>query len=68
MNDMADKAAARFHSTGAQAAECALKAGAGKLIVGHYSSRIDDIGALLAEVREVFPDAEAASDCDVFEF
>ena len=68
MNDMADKAVVRFHSTAAQAAECALKAGAGRLIIGHYSSRIEDIGALLAECREVFPNAEAASDCDVFEF
>lgn len=68
MNEMADKAAARFHSTAGQAAECARQAGAGRLIVGHYSSRIDDIGALLAECREVFPDTEAAADCDVFEF
>jgi len=68
MSDMADKAAARFHSTGAQAAACAREAGAGKLIIGHYSSRINDIGALLAECREVFPDTVAASDCDVFEF
>lgn len=68
MTEMEDKAAARFHSTGAQAAKCALEAGAGRLIIGHYSSRINDIGALLAECREIFPDAEAASDCDVFEF
>ena len=67
MDEMADKAAHRFHSTGRQAAACALEAGAGKLIIGHYSSRITDIGALLAECREVFPCTEAASDCDVFE-
>ncbi len=68
MDDMADKAAARFHSTASQAATCALRAGAGRLIVGHYSSRIADLGALLAECREVFPETEAASDCDVFDF
>ena len=68
MNEMEEKAAARFHSTAAQAARCALQAGAGRLIVGHYSSRISDIGALLAECREIFPGTEAASDCDVFEF
>ena len=68
MNEMADKAVARFHSTAAQAAACAKEAGAGMLVVGHYSSRIADIGALLAECKEVFPDTFAASDCDVFEF
>ena len=68
MNDMADKAAMRFHSTAAQAAQCALCAGVGRLIVGHYSSRINDLGALLAECREVFPNTETASDCDMFEF
>ena len=68
MNDMADKALARFHSTGAQAARCALEAGAGRLIIGHYSSRITDIGAILAECKEIFPDTFAASDCDVFDF
>ena len=68
MNGMEDKALARFHSTGAQAARCALEAGAGRLIIGHYSSRITDIGALLAECKGVFPDTVAASDCDVFEF
>lgn len=67
MNEMADKAAYRFHSTGRQAALCAREAGAWRLIIGHYSSRIDDIGALVAECREVFPGTEAASDCDVFE-
>ena len=68
MNDMEDKAAFRYHSTAAQAARCAKDAGAGKLILGHYSSRISDIGALLAESREIFPDSFAASDCDVFDF
>ena len=65
---MADKAAARFHSTTQDAARCALAAGAGRLIVGHYSSRITDFDAFLAECREVFPETVAAGDCDVFEF
>lgn len=68
LNEMADKAVARFHSTAGQAAACALEAGVGKLIVGHYSSRIEDIGAVLAECREIFPDSFAASDCDSFDF
>ena len=64
---MADKAAARFHSTTSQAAQCALEAGAGKLIVGHYSSRVSDFEAFIAECRAVFPGTVAAHDRDVFE-
>lgn len=66
--EMADKAVKRFHSTSEQAARCALEAGAGKLIIGHYSSRITDFDALLVECRAIFPETIAASDGDVFEF
>lgn len=66
-NDMADKALARFHSTTSQAAACALEAGAGRLLVGHYSSRITDFAAYLEECRAVFPATDAARDGDVFE-
>lgn len=66
-NDMADKAAMRFHSTTAQAAQCALDAGAGRLIVAHYSSRIVDFDAYLKECTDIFPNTVAAQDGDVFE-
>ena len=65
-NEMADKALARFHSTTAQASDCALQAGAGRLIVGHYSSRIVDFEAYLAECTAIFKDTVAARDGDVF--
>ncbi len=65
--EMADKAADRFHSTARQAAQCALQAGAGRLIIGHYSSRITDFAALEQECRDIFPGTVAANDCDVFE-
>lgn len=65
--EMADKAEHRFHSTSEQAARCALEAGAGRLIIGHYSSRITDFEALVSECREIFPETTAASDGDVFE-
>ena len=65
---MADKAEFRYHSTTVQAARCALQAGAGKLIVGHYSSRITDFEAFIAECRAVFENTVAAQDGDVFEF
>ena len=66
-DEMADKAEARFHSTTSQAARCAVEAGAKKLVVGHYSSRITDFDAYLQECKAVFPDTIAARDGDVFE-
>jgi len=66
-DDMADKAAFRYHSTTRQAALCAQQADVGKLIVGHYSSRISDFDAYLAECREIFPETYAARDGDIFE-
>lgn len=60
--DMEDKAAARFHSTTADAARCALQASAGRLLVGHYSSRVTDFDALLAECRSIFPATDLAQD------
>lgn len=68
MSDMADKAGERYHSTTAQAAACAAEAGAGRLLVGHYSSRITDFDAYLAECRAVFPATGLTHDGDVFEF
>lgn len=64
---MADKAAARFHSTTRQAAQCAKSAGARKLVVGHYSSRISDFESYLSECREVFEQTYAAAEGDVFD-
>ncbi|MBQ6821274.1 MAG: ribonuclease Z [Bacteroidales bacterium] len=65
--EMADKAEHRFHSTTEQAARCALQAGAGRLIVGHYSSRVTDFESFLEECRAIFPATQAASDGDCFE-
>ncbi len=67
MNDKADAAAEKFHSTAAQAATIAKKAGVKKLIIGHYSTRYDSLDEILAEAREVFPDTEAAVDGKAFD-
>ncbi len=67
MADLEKEAAARYHSTSLQAARCALDAGVGKLIAGHYSSRYRDTAPLLAELRSVFPNSFAADDGDVFD-
>lgn len=65
--EFAEKAAQRFHSVTDDAARCALQAGAAKLVVGHYSSRIRDISEFERECREIFPETFAANDGDVFE-
>ena len=65
--EFADLGAQRHHSTTLQAARAALAAGAGKLLVGHYSSRIRETERYQAECRSVFPETYAVSDGDVFE-
>ncbi len=56
----ANRAAERFHSTAKQAAALAQKAGVGKLLLGHYSSRYENVTAFEEEAREVFAACEAS--------
>ena len=64
---MSDMAAATFHSTTLQAAECAREAGAARLVVGHYSSRFSNVVPFLDEIRQVFDNAVLAKEGDVLE-
>lgn len=57
-----DKAIERYHSTTQQAADIALKAGAKKLMIGHYSSRYETIDDFLKEAKEIFENTELAVD------
>lgn len=57
----------RGHSTTADAAKAALKAGAGRLIIGHFSSRYKDTTPLVEETRALFPSTEAADEGHSFE-
>jgi ribonuclease Z len=50
------------HSTTVDAANVALKAGAGALIIGHFSARYRNITTLLQEAQEVFPSTFPAID------
>ncbi len=50
----------RGHSTTHQAAKCAAAAAAGRLIIGHFSSRYKDLEPLLAECCEIFELTELA--------
>ena len=64
MSEMAEKT---FHSTTLQAAQCARDAGAGRLLVGHYSSRYPSVDFYLDELRSVFPESYLTKDMDVVE-
>ena len=48
------------HSTTVQAAQVAEKAGARRLLIGHFSSRYKDESLLVEEARGIFAAAEAA--------
>ena len=65
--ELSDMAAKTYHSTARQAAECARDAGAGRLLIGHYSSRYPDVSVFLKEAREIFPDTVLANEGDVIE-
>lgn len=49
-----------FHSTARQAAEIAKAANVKKLIIGHFSSRYNELDELLNEAKAVFPNTELA--------
>ncbi len=50
-----EKAAKRYHSTAAQAAELAKMAGASQLLLGHFSSKFRDLEPFREEASVIFP-------------
>lgn len=64
--ELAGKAQARGHSTALQAAAVARDSGAGRLLIGHISSRYSDIQPLLEEARSVFPNTDYAEEGATF--
>lgn len=67
MQDKAEAAAEKFHSTSTEAATIAKKAGVKKLLLGHYSNRYDTLTGLLEEARAVFPETDVAIDGKAFD-
>ncbi|OUR98989.1 ribonuclease Z [Flavobacteriales bacterium 33_180_T64] len=61
-------AAPTKHSTAKQAATIAKKANVGQLILGHYSTRYDDLKAFKIEAETIFNTVELAKDGRKFEF
>jgi ribonuclease Z len=68
MNERVANAREKLHSTTTDAATIALKAGVGKLIIGHYSARYDELEPVLEETRATFPESYLAEEGMIFEF
>jgi len=62
MQNLAEVAAEKLHSTAAEAATIALQARVKKLILGHYSARYEDLTPLLEEARKVFSETYLAEE------
>ncbi|RYG35009.1 MAG: ribonuclease Z [Chitinophagaceae bacterium] len=66
LKELEERAAARFHSTTVQAGTIAKKAGAKKLIIGHFSSKYEILDPFLEETCSVFPNTELAVEGSCF--
>ena len=64
---MRPRAKETLHSTSSDAAKVAKQANAGKLLIGHFSSRYSDVSELENEARKIFPETYAVNDGDIFE-
>ena len=60
LKELEDRALNRFHSTTVQAAAIAILANANKLLIGHFSSKYEQLDQFLEEAREVFPTTDLA--------
>ena len=62
LEEMAEDAAQKGHSTAKDAAKTALAAGVHQLVLGHYSTRYEHSAGHENEARAVFPNTIAADD------
>jgi ribonuclease Z len=60
LHEMEEKAAARFHTTALQAAHIASKAAVNKLLLGHFSSKYENLEPFLQEASQHFKQVEIA--------
>lgn len=68
LQEHADNAYKRFHSTTLEVARLAAELGVEHLYIGHFSSRNRDGALYEAECRTLFPATTAVNDGDVVEF
>ncbi len=67
MEDMRKRAKETLHSTAKQAAEIAKISEVKRLIIGHFSTRYDDLDGLLEEARSIFRNTDLALEGEAFE-
>ena len=60
LQDLEERAAARFHSTSKQAAMMAQHCQPQRLLIGHFSSKYEDLQEFETEARAVFPKTDLA--------
>lgn len=66
LHELKDKAIQHKHSTALEAGQIAKAAKVNKLIIGHYSSRYDDLQPLENEARTVFSNTQVVRQGDLF--
>lgn len=62
LDDRADRAEVTFHSTASQAARMAALAGAGQLLLGHFSARYTELDDFLKEASPYFSKVSLATE------
>lgn len=62
LEDHLERAKKTFHTTAKQAAEIAKLAGAGQLLMGHFSARYRELGDFLTEAKPIFENCLLATD------
>jgi ribonuclease Z len=67
LNSREEWAKSTYHSTTAQAATLAKKAGVRKLLIGHFSARYKDLTPFLEEAREIFEESYLAIEGETHE-
>ena len=63
---MAAHAGITGHSTALQAGQMAKLAHVGQLVTGHYSSRYDDLNAILLEAKQAFDNVLLGTDGETY--
>lgn len=66
LHEKLERAIETMHTTAKQAGMVAAQANVKKLLIGHFSSRYDDLNVLLDEAKTEFPNAEIAEEGKTF--
>ncbi len=67
LKDMEKWARKTYHATTHDAANTALDAEVGRLLIGHFSARYKEVDIFVDECREIFPETYPALEGEIFE-